>query len=96
MPKDIVALTSQCLAATNDTLYCFSLLPAESAGRIPFKQASVGLVKAGNYDISPILKSFTPKLLRTYKLHTFYSLPHIMRINQTKKHEMGKTRSMHA
>jgi hypothetical protein len=32
MPKDPVALTSQCLAATNYMLHCFSLLPAESAG----------------------------------------------------------------
>jgi hypothetical protein len=29
---------SQCLAATNDMLCCFSLLPAHSASRIPFKQ----------------------------------------------------------
>jgi hypothetical protein len=37
-PKDIIASASQCLAAACNMLYCFNLLPAESAGRIPFKQ----------------------------------------------------------
>jgi hypothetical protein len=44
IPKDIKALTSQSFAATDNMLHCFSLLPAESAGRIPFKQAH------GKYD----------------------------------------------
>ena len=38
-PKDIVALTSQRLAAAGDMLHCFSLFLAESAGWIPTKQA---------------------------------------------------------
>jgi hypothetical protein len=37
--KNVVALTSQCLAAANNMLHCFYLLPAESAGWIPIKQA---------------------------------------------------------
>jgi hypothetical protein len=36
--KNIIALTDQSLAAANNVLYCFGLLPAESAGRVPFKQ----------------------------------------------------------
>jgi hypothetical protein len=38
-PKNIIALTGQSLAAANNVLYSFGLLPAESAGRVPFKQA---------------------------------------------------------
>jgi hypothetical protein len=38
IPKNAVALTSQRLAAANNMLHCFSLLPAESAGWIPIKQ----------------------------------------------------------
>jgi hypothetical protein len=34
-----MALTSQRLAAADYMLHCFSLLPAESAGWIPIKQA---------------------------------------------------------
>jgi hypothetical protein len=34
VPKDVIALTSQCLAAADNMLHCFSLLPAESAGWI--------------------------------------------------------------
>jgi hypothetical protein len=34
-----MALRSQRLAAANNTLHCFSLHPAESAGWIPIKQA---------------------------------------------------------
>jgi hypothetical protein len=37
-PKNIAALTSQRLAAANNMLCCFGLLPAESAGWIPVKQ----------------------------------------------------------
>jgi hypothetical protein len=37
-PKNIIALVSKGLAAANNVLYCFNLLPAESAGWIPFKQ----------------------------------------------------------
>jgi hypothetical protein len=37
--KNVVALPSQRLAATNNTLHCFGLLPAESADWIPIKQA---------------------------------------------------------
>jgi hypothetical protein len=39
LPKNVVALTSQRLAAAHNILHCFSLLPAESAGWIPIKQA---------------------------------------------------------
>jgi hypothetical protein len=39
VPKDIIALASQRLAAADNMLHCFSLLPAASAGRIPFTQA---------------------------------------------------------
>jgi hypothetical protein len=39
VPKDVIALTSQCPAATGNVLHCFSLYPAESAGWIPTKQA---------------------------------------------------------
>ena len=39
LPKDVVALTSQRLAAVGDMLHCFSLHPAESVGWIPIKQA---------------------------------------------------------
>jgi hypothetical protein len=39
VPKDVIALTSQCLAAANNMLHCFSLLPAESACWIPIKGA---------------------------------------------------------
>jgi hypothetical protein len=38
IPKN-VALTSQRLAAANNMLHCFGLLPAESAGWIAIKQA---------------------------------------------------------
>jgi hypothetical protein len=37
-PKDIIALTSKRFAAAGNMQYCFNLLPAESAGRVPFKQ----------------------------------------------------------
>jgi hypothetical protein len=37
--KTLVALTSQRLAAANNMLHCFGLLPAESAGWIPIKHA---------------------------------------------------------
>jgi hypothetical protein len=40
-PKDIIALASQCLAVARNMLYCFYLLPAESAGWIPFWQTIV-------------------------------------------------------
>jgi hypothetical protein len=39
VPKDVMALTSQCVAAANSSLHCFSFLPAESAGWIPIEQA---------------------------------------------------------
>jgi hypothetical protein len=39
IPKNVVALTIQRLAAANNMLHCFGLLPAESAGWIPIKQA---------------------------------------------------------
>jgi hypothetical protein len=39
IPKNIIALASQRLAAAEDMLHCFTLLPAKSEGRIPFKQA---------------------------------------------------------
>jgi hypothetical protein len=39
VPKEVITLTSQCLAAANNMLYTFSLLPAKSAGWIPIKQA---------------------------------------------------------
>jgi hypothetical protein len=39
LPKDVVSLTSQRLAAAGHMLHCFSLHPAESAGWIPIKQA---------------------------------------------------------
>jgi hypothetical protein len=39
VPKDVIALTSQRLAAANNMLHCSSLLPAESAGWIPIEQA---------------------------------------------------------
>jgi hypothetical protein len=39
IPKNVVALTSQRLAAANNMLHCFGLLPAESAGWIPIKLA---------------------------------------------------------
>jgi hypothetical protein len=39
IPNDIKALTTQHLAAADNVLHCFNLLPAESAGRIPFKQS---------------------------------------------------------
>jgi hypothetical protein len=39
LPKNVVALTSQCIAAASDMLHCFSLHLAESAGWIPTKQA---------------------------------------------------------
>jgi hypothetical protein len=35
---DIIALTSQSLAAADNVLYCFGLLPAESAGRVTIEQ----------------------------------------------------------
>jgi hypothetical protein len=38
IPEDVITLASQCLAAADNMLYCFDLLPAESTGRIPFKQ----------------------------------------------------------
>jgi len=41
VPKDVIALTSQYLAAENNMLHCFSLLPAESASWITIKQAHV-------------------------------------------------------
>jgi hypothetical protein len=37
--QKVVALTSQRLAAANNMLHCFGLLPVESAGWIPIKQA---------------------------------------------------------
>jgi hypothetical protein len=40
-PKNIAALTSQCLAAARDMLHCFGLLPAESAVWIPIEKAHV-------------------------------------------------------
>jgi hypothetical protein len=43
-PKEIMALMSQCLEAASNMLYCFNLLPAESTGRIPFKQTHGMLV----------------------------------------------------
>jgi hypothetical protein len=39
IPKNVVALMSRRLAAANNVLHCFGLLPAESAGWIPIKQA---------------------------------------------------------
>jgi hypothetical protein len=39
IPKNAVPLTSQRLAAANNMLHCFSLLPTEFAGWIPIKQA---------------------------------------------------------
>jgi hypothetical protein len=39
IPKNIIALTSQRLAAADNMVHCFSFLPAESAGWIPIKQA---------------------------------------------------------
>jgi len=39
---------SQSFAAANDMLHCFSLLPAESAGWIPIKQANFNLVYKKN------------------------------------------------
>jgi hypothetical protein len=39
LPKDILALTSQRLAAADTMLHCFGLHPAESAGWILIKQA---------------------------------------------------------
>jgi hypothetical protein len=48
IPKNIVALTSQRLAAANNMLHCFSLLPAESAGWIPIKQAQTWRIKQMN------------------------------------------------
>jgi hypothetical protein len=39
IPKNVVALTSQRLAAANNMFRCFGLLPAESAGWIPMKRA---------------------------------------------------------
>jgi hypothetical protein len=39
VPKDVIALISQRLAAANNMLHCFSLLPAKSARWIPIKQA---------------------------------------------------------
>jgi hypothetical protein len=39
IPKNVLALTSQHRTAASDTLHCFGLLPAESAGWIPIKQA---------------------------------------------------------
>jgi hypothetical protein len=39
IPKNVIALTSQRLAAANNILHCFGLLPAESAGWISIKQA---------------------------------------------------------
>jgi hypothetical protein len=39
IPKNAVALTSQRLVAANNMLHCFGLLPSESAGWIPIKQA---------------------------------------------------------
>jgi hypothetical protein len=38
-PKNIIALSSQCLAAADDMLHCFNLHPAKSAGWIPTVQA---------------------------------------------------------
>jgi hypothetical protein len=38
-PKNVVALSSQCLAAAGDMLHCFSLHLTESAGWISTKQA---------------------------------------------------------
>jgi hypothetical protein len=38
IPKNVVALTSQCLTLANNMLHGFGLLPAESAGWIPIKQ----------------------------------------------------------
>jgi hypothetical protein len=38
IPKNVVALMSQRLAAANNMLHCFGLLPAESARWIPIKQ----------------------------------------------------------
>jgi hypothetical protein len=38
IPKEIKALTTQHLAAADNVLHRFNILPAESAGRIPFKR----------------------------------------------------------
>jgi hypothetical protein len=38
IPKDIKTTTSQHLAAADNVLYCFGILPAEYAGGIFFKQ----------------------------------------------------------
>jgi hypothetical protein len=39
LPKELIALASQRLAATNNLVHCFSLHPAKTAGRISIKQA---------------------------------------------------------
>jgi hypothetical protein len=39
IPKNTAALTSQRLAAANNMLHCFSLLPAESVGWLHIKEA---------------------------------------------------------
>jgi hypothetical protein len=49
IPKNIKALTNQSLAAANNVLHCFSLLLAESASRIPFKQAHDTQVRSHRY-----------------------------------------------
>jgi hypothetical protein len=36
--KNIIALTSQSLAAANNVLYCFNVPPAEPAEGIPYEQ----------------------------------------------------------
>jgi hypothetical protein len=44
IPKNIIALTSQRLAAASNVLHCFGLLPAESAGWVSIKQAQGRIV----------------------------------------------------
>jgi hypothetical protein len=59
IPRNVVALTSQRLAAAINMLHCFGLIPAVSAGWIPIEQAHrkmVTEVKSRTFKVSAVDK----------------------------------------